>query len=264
VVNGLRRAIEAVQKEDRYPVKEYVVTIHTYAYETFQNEKLQKDMPAQEEAFHLAEQWIETLAQIGVLQKGTEDDQQKKWIVTDHQQECHITIKRNYRRMKDSLMNTLGLADILLSSQHPTLLDRLLEAGRVPYRVIQWTLLDDLDILALGRQIHAQMGRPYFHATQVESAYHVEYRLYESDERQFILDPITVALTSRGPSSPGGPTLPARVALIHDNPPYRGFVRAHRLFSVQKIIAILRGELPYMELKQLIDEACAPPDTSVG
>ncbi len=26
VVNGLRRAIEAVQKEDRYPVKEYVVT----------------------------------------------------------------------------------------------------------------------------------------------------------------------------------------------------------------------------------------------
>jgi hypothetical protein len=44
VVNGLRRAIEAVQKEDRYPVKEYVVTIHTYAYETFQNEKLQKEM----------------------------------------------------------------------------------------------------------------------------------------------------------------------------------------------------------------------------
>ena len=258
VVNGLRRAIEVVQKEDRYPVKEYLVNIRTYAYETLQNEKLQKDIPAQEEAFHLAEQWIEMLSQIGVLQKSTEDDQKQKWIVIDHQQDCHITIQRNTGRMRDSLMNTLGLADILLTSQHPTLLDRLLEAGRAPYRAIQWTLLENLDVLALGRQIHAQMGRPYYHATQIESAYHVEYRLYDSQEREITLDPITVALTSRGPSSPGGPSFPARVALIHDNPPYRGFFHVHRLFSVQKIISILRGELPYKDVKQLIDEACTP------
>ncbi len=160
--------------------------------------------------------------------------------------------------MTDSLGNTLGLADILLTSQHPTLLDRLLEAGRVPYRAIQWTLVDDLDVLTLARQIYARMGRPSFHGTQVESAYHVEYRLYDSQERETILDPISVALTSKGPSRPGGPTLPARVALIHDNPPYRGFSQAHRLFSVQKILAILRGELPYQEIKQLIDEACPP------
>ena len=93
---------------------------------------------------------------------------------------------------------------------------------------------------------------------QIESAYHVEYRLYESQEGETTLDPITVALTSKGPSSPGGPSFPARVALIHDNPPYRGFFRAHRLFSVQKIISILRGELPYKDVKQLIDEACTP------
>ena len=29
VVDGLRRAVEAVQKQDRYPVKEYQVTIQT-------------------------------------------------------------------------------------------------------------------------------------------------------------------------------------------------------------------------------------------
>lgn len=264
VVYGLRRAVEAVQKEDRYPVTEYLVNVQRYAYITLEGERLQREMPAEEEAFHAAEQWLETLPQIGVREKRSEDEQQQTWIVTDHQQDCYITIQRNYGRVKDSLGNTLGLADILLTSQHPTLLDRLLEAGQASYRAIQWTLLEDLDILTLARQIHAQMGRPNFHPTQVESAYHVEYRLYDSQERETTLDLISVALTSRGPSRLGGPPLPARVALIHDNPPYRGFFRAHRLFSVQKILAILRGELPYKEMKQLIDEACAPPATSVG
>ncbi len=180
VVDGLRRAVEAVQKEDRYPVVEYQAHIQSYAYITLEGERLQREMPAEEEAFHTAEHWLETLPQIGVCEKRSEDEQQQTWIVTDHQQDCRITIQRNYGRMKDSLMNTLGLADILLTSQHPTLLDRLLEAGRVPYRAIQWTLVDDLDVLTLARQIYAQMGRPYFHATQVESAYHVEYRLYDS------------------------------------------------------------------------------------
>src|SRR6266851_3430438 len=257
VVSGLRRAIEAIQKEDRYPVKEYVIHVQTYAYEKFQT-----DIPAQEAIFQVAEQWIERRSQVGVLQKSTEDDQQKQWIVTDHQQDCQITMRRNASRGRDGLLDTLWMADILLTSEHPTLLDRLLEAGRVPYRAIQWTLLDNLDVLALGRQIHAQMGRPAFNPTEIEGSYHVEYRLSENDERRTILTPITVALTSRGPAFPGEPALPARVALIHDNPPF-GFFRAHRLFSVQKIISILRGELLYKEVKQLIDEACMP-DTSVG
>lgn len=258
VVEGLRRAVEAVHKQDRYPVAAYQAHIQSCAYITLEGERLPKEMPAEEEAFHTAVQWLEMLPQIGVREKSSEEEQQQTWIVTDHQQECHITIQRNYGRMKDSLGNTLGLADILLNSQHPTLLDRLLEAGRVPYRVIQWTLLEDLDILTLARHIHEKMGRPYFNPTQIESAYHVEYRLYDSQERDILLDPVSVALTSRGPARPGGPPLPARVALIHDNPPYRGFVQAHRLFSVQKILAILRGELPYQEIKRLIDEACPP------
>ncbi len=258
VVDGLHRAAEAAQKQDRYPVGEYLVKIQSYAYITLQGERLQKEVPAEEEAFHTAEQWLETLPQIGIREKSTEDEQQQRWIVTDHQQDCHITIQRSLGRMTDSLLNALAMANILLTSQHPSLLDGLLEAGRIHYQAIQWTLLDDLNIPVLARQIHEKMGRPYFHATQVETAHHVEYRLYDSQERQYIRHPITVTLTSRGPASPSGPPLPARVALIHDNPPYFGFFHAHRLFSVRKILAILRGELPYKEIQQLIDEACAP------
>ena len=256
VVDGLRRVVEAVQKQDRYPVGEYWVNIRAHACITLQGERLQKEIPAEEEAFHTAEQWLEALP--GIHEKNAEDEQQQKWTITDHQQDCHITIQRNNSRMTDSLMNTLGMANILLTSQHPSLLDWLLEAGYTYYQAIQWTLLDDLDIPVLARQIHEKMGRPYFHATQVETAYHVEYRLYDSQELQYILHPITVALTSRGPASPGGPIFPARVVLIHDNPPYYGFLRAHRLFSVQKILAILRGEVPHKEMQQMIDEACAP------
>ncbi|HEU5381650.1 MAG TPA: toll/interleukin-1 receptor domain-containing protein [Ktedonobacteraceae bacterium] len=256
IVCGLRKVMKKIQGEDRYPVQEYQVNVQIYAYETFQNEKRQKDMPAQEEAFHQAEQWVEALSQIGTLQKSTEDERQKTWLLTEHQQMCRIAVRWNFGRIRDNLGNTLGVADILLASQHPALLDQLLEAKRTPYRTIQWTLLNDLDVLALGRQIHAQTGRPYFDALQVESAYHVKYRLYDSSEREIISDPITVALTSRGPSFPGEQSLPARVALIHDNPPYHGFFRVHRFFSVQKIISILRGGFPYKDIKQLIDESC--------
>lgn len=199
---------------------------------------------------------MKTISQIGVLQKSTEDDQQKKWIVTDHQQDCHITIQRNNGRERDSLLNTLRLTDILLTSKNPPLLDRLIEAGQHPYRAIQWTLLDDLNILVLGRQIHEQMGRPYINPTQIENSYHVEYPLYRIDERRTMLNPISITLTSKGPSSLGGPSLPARVCLIHDNPPFQGFYHAHTLFSVRKIISILRGEIPYKEIEQLINEAC--------
>jgi hypothetical protein len=66
VVEGLRRAVEAIQKQDRYPVTEYLVKIQSYTYITLEGERLQKEMPAEEEAFHTAEQWLATLPQIGV------------------------------------------------------------------------------------------------------------------------------------------------------------------------------------------------------
>src|SRR6266566_3008377 len=84
VVEGLRRAVEAVQKQDRYPVIEYQVHIQTVAYITLEGERLQREMPAEEEAFHTAELWLETLPQIGVREKNAEDEQRQEWIITDH------------------------------------------------------------------------------------------------------------------------------------------------------------------------------------
>src|SRR5713226_5357329 len=60
VVDGLRRAVKAVQKEDRYPVVEYQVRVQSYAYITLEGERLQREVSAEEEAFHTAEQWLET------------------------------------------------------------------------------------------------------------------------------------------------------------------------------------------------------------
>ncbi len=90
VVEGLRRAVKAVQKQDRYPVIEYQVHIQTVAYITLEGERLQREMPAEEEAFHTAELWLETLPQIGLREKNAEDEQRQEWIITDHQQDCRI------------------------------------------------------------------------------------------------------------------------------------------------------------------------------
>jgi hypothetical protein len=65
------------------------------------------------------------------------------------------------------------------------------------------------------------------------------------------------------------PSAPAKVCLIHGYL-YRGFYKdigicpnigfrqAHKLFSVQKVLAVLLGKLPYKEVRQLVEEACSP------
>jgi len=84
VVKGLRKVIEYAQREERYPVEEYMLEYKSFAYQL-------DNTPAEEVAKHRIEQWIGAIAQRGTLQRIMERDRQAEWIFIDQQQDCYIT-----------------------------------------------------------------------------------------------------------------------------------------------------------------------------
>jgi TIR domain len=241
VADGLLNVIHQVQQEDKYPVREYVLGLRPSVYES------EGETTAQSGAKRLAEQWIKTVSDKigGTLQETIQRDDRKEWILTDHQQACHIKMQWNYRGM-DRLSRYFRSADIFITSQHPALIDRMVKEGHLPYWFLQWTL-DDLDVVSLACQIFEETGEGHLPAPGMNENIHLDYTLYRSHEH-----PVRAMLSTKDPSSP------ARICLIHDNSPLQGFSHAHTLFSIRKVLAILRGKFSYREIRQIIEEACKP------
>lgn len=260
VADELHKVVRQMQQEGRYPVKEYTLELQPSVYVSGQD-----DILAQEAARHRGEQWLEDIAPIGILQQITEDDQHKAYRIMSHEQMAHITMYWNYAGI-DRYKFRFRSANIILTSQYPAFLDQVIRAGTLPYRVIQWSLHNDLDVPALARGISERAGKVYQSASQVIGMQqeiqsdHVEY-LLTRDEYQYNENPLRITFSSKGPVRPDDTPLPARVCLIHENLPFSGFYQAHKLFSVQKLLLMLRGEIPHMKYWQLIEDACKPePD----
>jgi TIR domain len=256
IAKKLSDVIDKMQQEGRYPVKKYMIELQPSVYV-----KSQEAIPAQEAAKHLAEQWMKDISHIGTLQTLTVNDQEEGSIITNHYQNCQIFTRWGQERT-DRNIRPFRSADILLISKHPALLDQLIEAGKLPYRMLHWVLQDDLNIEMLMKQFYEQGGKQHILADQVATTdqqnrrtYHVRYELRSN----YSIDPIAITLTSKFPPFPDQATISsARVCLIHDNPPRYGFYRAHKLFSVQMIMSMLLGKLPYKDMWDLIAEACTP------
>jgi hypothetical protein len=267
IAQDLRNVIDWMQPQDRYPVKEYVIELRFPVYANSQ-----EDTQAQDAAKQRAEHWIQDISHIGTFQTMSEDDQQKVWTIANHQHECHISMRWNYIGVHTIGAQRFPLrsASILLTSQHPAFLDQMIEAGKVPYQLLQWTLRDDLNVPMLARLIFEE-GERYpspgsavqvVDTDQAPLTHHIEYKLPRYTDP---LDEhfIRISLTSKGPSHFGDPSLPARVSLIYDDSPLDGFYRAHKLLSIQTLLSRLRRRLSSTEWQQLINGACTP-NTSVG
>ncbi len=248
IVKELLRVVHEVQQEDKYRVQEYVFGLRPSVYSDNLGDTL-----AQELAKRQAEQWVEAVSGKigGTLQVSIQSEDKKEWLLIDHHQNCQISMQWNYKGM-DVRGHYFKSADISLTSQHPTLLNRMIEAGEQSYCFLQWTLIDNLDLATLVRQIYEQTGKNYSSATKIEKLTDVDYILYHNEQNQVADNRVRVSFSSGKSSSS------ARVCLIHDNTPLRGFYRAHTLFSIRKILTLLRGELPYKQIRQLVEEACTP------
>jgi len=251
VVKGLRKVIEYAQREERYPVEEYMLEYKSFAYQL-------DNTPAEEVAKHRIEQWIGAIAQRGTLQRIMERDRQAEWIFIDQQQDCYITAQWSESTKHPFTDDFRAAMAISLTSRYASLLDQLIGDGQLPYSSLQWTLQDDLNVPALIQQIHEQSGRNFNSISRVP-IYHVEYVLRRGTQSFEEDESVRIAFSSRGPAHPRNPPPHPRVCLTLD--PYssrRGFYHAHLLLSIRKLLAALCGELPYKDFWQLIDKACTP------
>lgn len=119
---------------------------------------------------------------------------------------------------------------------------------------LQWTLANDLDLADIRAQIYEQTGKlplssPGLSTHAPES---LVYLVYEERKNSGV----KAAFSSQTPGSM------AKVRFTHDTVLDGPFYRAHERFSVRIILSILRGEIPYRQVVQLIEEACTPFPTA--
>jgi hypothetical protein len=130
------------------------------------------------------------------------------------------------------------------------------KVGRLPYKTLQWTLSNDLDLTGLQAQIYEQTGKLPIPSSGVSTSAptSIEYRIYDEHKNHGV----KVSFSSQMPRSP------ARIRLTRDTTLDGTFYRAHELFSVRTILSILRGGIPYKHVAQLVEDACRSPEEMGG
>ena len=142
-----------------------------------------------------------------------------------------------------------------VTTSHFALLDHFVKVGLLPYQTLQWTLSNDLDLAGLQAQIYEQTGKlPISSSGASIYAPSIEYRIYDEYKNHGV----KVLFSSETPGSL------ARIRLTRDTTMDGTFYRAHQLFSVRTILSILRGEIPYKQVAQLVEDACLPPEEMEG
>ncbi|MBO0780105.1 MAG: toll/interleukin-1 receptor domain-containing protein [Ktedonobacteraceae bacterium] len=242
VVEGVGQAIQQILQKEQYTVQEYLAGLRPSIYE----DQVRGGAAAQEMAKQRAEQWIKEVHDRtdGSLVEIALEENQREWILTRQQERCRITLRWDYRGMgQDS--RYFRSADILLTTPDLGLLDHLISAGRQPYWLFQWTLVDDFDVAKLATQIYEQTGKGSIYLMRRGGFGSLDYHMYNGEEHAV-----------RATFYPKFAQAPARVCLIHDGLPRAGFYHAHKMFSIRKIALALRGEIPYGQVGKLIEKAC--------
>src|SRR5712692_10040438 len=130
-----------------------------------------------------------------------------------------------------------------VTTPHIALLDHFVQRGQLPYKSLQWMLANDLDLADLQTQIYEKTGKLPLSSSGVSTyAPTLTYRIYEEHKNQSV----NVSFSSQTPRSL------AKICLTRDTALDGTFYRAHERFSVRTILSILRGEIPYIQVAQLV------------
>jgi len=137
-----------------------------------------------------------------------------------------------------------------VTTPHVAILNHFVQMGQLPYKSLQCIIANDLDLAGLQTQIYEQTGKLPLSSSNVSTSAptSLTYRIYEEYKNHGV----NVSFFSQTPRSL------AKVRLTHDTVLDGPFYRAHEHFSVRTILSILRSEIPYIQVAQLIEETCTP------
>ncbi len=257
IAEGITHVIQQAQREEKYPVQEYGLA---FDYYTCIDVQQHEDTTELEIAMRQkAEQWLVAIQDTGGTLQEVEreawwDDSWKKRLFTLQQQHGHVHMRSSKKIYAGS--RYYDPIYLRVTTSHFALLDHFVKMGQLPYKTLQWTLSNDLDLADLQAQIFEQTGKLPISSSGV-STYApttIEYRIYDEYKHYGV----KVSFSSQAPRSP------ARIRLTRDTTLDGTFYRAHELFSVRTILAILRGEIPYKQVARLVEDACRSPEEMGG
>ncbi len=260
IAEGITHVIQQVQREEKYPVQAYGLAFDYYTYIDVQQHE---DTTELEIAMRQkAEQWLVAIQDTGGTLQEVDPETRwdsplftwKKWLFTLRQQHGYIHMRSSNKihaggRYYDPIY-------LRVTTSHFALLDHFVKMGRLPYKTLQWTLSNDLDLAGLQTQIYEQTGKLPISSSGV-STYaptSIEYRIYDEHKNYGV----KVSFSSQTPGSP------VRIRLRRDTTLDGTFYQAHELFSVRTILSILRGEIPYKQVAQMVEDACRSPGEMGG
>lgn len=253
IARGITHVIQQMQHVERYPVHEYGLA---FDYYTSMDVQTQEELAARERAMHQkAEQWLVAVQDTGGTLQEVDPEQAwwestfawKKWSFTLHHLHGYVSMRSNKKIFAGHIYYPISLR---VTTPHLPLLDHFVERGQLPYKSLQWMLTNDLDLTDLQTEIYEQTGKlplSSSHASRDAPAL-LTYLLYEERKN----GRVKVSFASQTPRSL------TNVRLTHDAGLDGPFYWAHERFSVRTILSILRGEIPYRNVVQLIEEACTP------
>lgn len=239
----------------RYPVSEYGLA---FEYYTSMDVQTQEELAARERAMHQkAEQWLLAIQGTGGTLQEVEPEQAwwessvhawKKWEFTLHHLHGYVYMRSHKRLFANP--NTYVPISLRVTTPHAALLDHFVQRGQLPYKSLQWMLAKDLDLADLQTEIYEQTGKLPLSSSRDswDARASLTYLLYEARKNQGVK-------VSFAAQTPGSLT---KVRLTHDAGLDGPFYRAHERFPVRTILSILRGEIPYRSMVQLLEEACTP------
>jgi hypothetical protein len=253
IAKGISTVIQQAQQEEKYPIQEYGLA---FDYYTSMDVQTQEELTARERAMQQkAEQWLVAIQSTGGTLQEVKPEQTwsdwlylwKKWHFTLHQLQASI-LMRSFKNVSAGLV--YYPLSLRVTTPHAALLGHFVHLGQLPYKSLQWLLANDLDLVDLQTQIYEQTGKLplLFSGVSRDTPTSLTYLIYEERKNHGV----KVSFASQTPRSLAKVRLICDVAL--DGP----FYRAHERFSVRTILSILRGEIPYGHVVQLIEEACIP------
>lgn len=254
IVRGITDVIQQMQHvERRYPVREYGLA---FDYYTFMDVQTQEELAARERVmYQKAEQWLVAIQDAGGTLQEVDPEQAwwdstfawKKWYFTLYHLHGYVSMRSNKKIVAGSIYYPISLR---VTTPHPTLLDHFVQKGQLPYKSLQWMLTNDLDLADLQTEIYEQTGKLPLSSSHFppDAPTSLTYLLYEERKNCGV----KVSFASQTPRSL------AKVRLTHDAGLDGPFYWAHECFSVRTILSILRGEIPYRDVVELIEEACTP------
>jgi len=253
IATGINIVIQQTQQEEKYPVQEYGLA---FDYYTSMDVQTQEELIARERAmYQRAEQWLVAIQDPeGTLQPVDPEqtwksslDTWEKWRFTLHHLHGYVH-KRSYKRIHAG--HVYYPLSLRVTTPHAALLDHFIQRGQLPYKSLQWMLTNDLNLADLQTQIYEQAGKlPLLSSgSSKDASTSLTYLIYEEHRNQGV----KVSFSSQTPRSL------TKIRLTHDTLLDGPFYRAHECFSVRTVLSILRGEIPYWQIVQLIEEACTP------